>query len=51
MIGGRITELIMISCGPDGNVIRFVPPLVTTIEELDQAIDTIDATLTEYETR
>jgi len=42
-------ELIVISCGPDGNVIRFIPPLVTTIEELDQAIDTIDAALTEYE--
>jgi 4-aminobutyrate aminotransferase len=43
-------ELIVISCGPDGNVIRFIPPLITTIEELDQAIDTIDAALTEYET-
>ena len=35
----------------DGNVIRFIPPLVTTIEELDAAIDTIDAALTEYEAR
>ncbi|MDH3259607.1 MAG: aminotransferase class III-fold pyridoxal phosphate-dependent enzyme [Acidimicrobiia bacterium] len=42
-------ELIVISCGPDGNVIRFIPPLITTIEELDRAIDTIDAALTEYE--
>jgi 4-aminobutyrate aminotransferase len=42
-------ELILISCGPDGNVIRFIPPLVTTIEELDRAIDTIDDALTEYE--
>jgi 4-aminobutyrate aminotransferase len=41
--------LIVISCGPDRNVIRFIPPLITTIEELDQAIDTIDAALTEYE--
>ncbi|GBD85511.1 4-aminobutyrate aminotransferase GabT [bacterium BMS3Abin02] len=44
-------ELIIISCGPDGNVIRFIPPLITTIEELDQAIDTIEAALDAYESR
>lgn len=44
-------ELIVINCGPDGNVIRFIPPLVTAMEELDAAIDTIDAALTEYEAR
>ncbi len=43
-------ELIVINCGPDGNVIRFIPPLVTGIDELDTAIDTIDGALTEYET-
>jgi 4-aminobutyrate aminotransferase len=42
-------ELIVISCGPDRNVIRFIPPLITTGDELDQAIDTIDTALTEYE--
>lgn len=42
-------ELIIIECGPDGNVIRFIPPLVTTTEELDWAIDLIDAGLTEWE--
>jgi 4-aminobutyrate aminotransferase len=42
-------ELIVISCGPDRNVIRFIPPLITTVDELDQAIDTIDTALTEYE--
>lgn len=42
-------EMIVIGCGPDGNVIRFIPPLVTTFEELDWAIDTMDAALTEYE--
>ncbi len=42
-------ELIIISCGPDGNIIRFIPPLITTIEELDRAIDTIEAGLEEYE--
>ena len=26
-------ELIIINCGPDANVIRFIPPLITTREE------------------
>jgi 4-aminobutyrate aminotransferase-like enzyme len=42
-------ELIIIDCGPDGNVIRFIPPLVTTLEELDWAIDLIDEGLSDYE--
>ena len=44
-------ELIIISCGPDGNVIRFIPSLVTTREELDWAIDLIDEALTDWESR
>ncbi|HLT95995.1 MAG TPA: aminotransferase class III-fold pyridoxal phosphate-dependent enzyme [Acidimicrobiia bacterium] len=43
-------ELIIIECGPDGNVIRFIPALVTTNEELDWALDLIDAGLTDWET-
>ena len=42
-------ELIIISCGPDGNVIRFIPALITTREELDWAIDLIDEGLTSWE--
>ena len=42
-------DLIIIDCGPDGNVIRFIPPLVTTREELDWAIDLIDGGLSDYE--
>jgi 4-aminobutyrate aminotransferase len=42
-------ELIMISCGPDHNVIRFIPPLITTREELDWAIDLVDESLTSWE--
>lgn len=42
-------ELIIISCGPDGNVIRFIPALVTTREELDWAIDLVDAGLKSWE--
>ena len=35
-------DMIVIECGPDGNVLRFIPALVTTMEELDWAIDLID---------
>lgn len=42
-------DLIIIECGPDGNVLRFIPPLVTTIEELDWAIDLVDEGLTSWE--
>ena len=42
-------ELIIIRCGPDGNVIRFIPPLITTLDELDWAIDLIDEGLTSWE--
>ncbi len=44
-------ELIIIECGPDGNVLRFVPPLVTTKEELDWAIGLIDEGLRDWESR
>jgi len=42
-------ELIVISCGPEDNIIRFIPPLVTTLDELDRALDVIDAGLRAYE--
>lgn len=42
-------ELVVIECGPTGNIIRFIPPVITTLEELDWAIDLIDAALTEWE--
>ncbi len=44
-------DLIAISCGPDGNILRFIPPLVTTREELDWALDLVDEGLTSWETR
>jgi 4-aminobutyrate aminotransferase len=40
---------IIIECGPDGNVVRFIPPLVTTIEEIDWVIDLMDEALADYE--
>jgi 4-aminobutyrate aminotransferase len=42
-------ELIIIECGPDGNVLRFIPPLITTHEELAWAIDLVDEGLTSWE--
>lgn len=42
-------ELIIIPCGPDENVLRFIPSLVTTREELDWAIDLVDEGLTDWE--
>jgi 4-aminobutyrate aminotransferase-like enzyme len=42
-------ELIIIECGPDSNVVRFIPPLITTMEELDWAIDLVDAGLESWE--
>lgn len=42
-------ELVIIDCGPDGNVLRFIPPLVTTREELDWAIDLVDEGLSSWE--
>ncbi len=42
-------ELVIIECGPAGNIIRFIPPVITTLEELDWAIDLIDEGLTAIE--
>jgi 4-aminobutyrate aminotransferase-like enzyme len=42
-------ELIVIACGPDGNIIRFIPPLTASMEELDAAIGVVDSALSEYE--
>lgn len=42
-------ELVVIECGPVGNIIRFIPPLITTTDELDWAIGLIGEALTHYE--
>lgn len=42
-------ELVIIDCGPDGNVLRFIPALVTTRDELDWAIGLIDEGLSAWE--
>ena len=41
--------LIFHPCGPARNIIRFVPPLVVTVEELDEAAGMIDDALTAWE--
>ena len=46
---GLANELVVIGCGPDANVIRFIPPLVATIDDLDRAIDLIEEAIEDYE--
>ena len=41
--------LVILDCGPDGNIIRFIPPLNVSIDDLDAGIDILDAALTGYE--
>lgn len=45
----REEGLLILACGPDGNVIRFIPALNVSTEELDRGIDIIDSGLTSYE--
>ena len=32
-------NLLLLTCGTYGNVIRWIPPLVVTAEEIDEALD------------
>ena len=38
-------HLVLMSCGADGNVVRFMPPLVVSDTEIDQALTAFDAAL------
>ncbi len=42
-------HMMVLPCGPDENVIRFIPPLNVTLEDLDHGIDIIAAGLAAYE--
>ncbi len=42
-------ELMILPCGPDVNIIRFIPPLNVSTEELDLGIDTLADALAAYE--
>jgi 4-aminobutyrate aminotransferase/(S)-3-amino-2-methylpropionate transaminase len=35
-------RVILISCGPGGNIIRLIPPLVITENEMTRALDVIE---------
>ncbi len=48
---GLDNGLLILNCGPDGNIIRFIPPLIVSTEELDLGIDIIAAALRSYEQR
>ncbi len=39
--------LVLIDCGRDKHVIRFIPPLVTTDAEMDQALEIVEESLQE----
>ncbi len=41
--------MFILSCGPDSNVIRFVPPLTVNEADLDLGLDIIDQALASYE--
>ena len=41
--------LLILNCGPDGNVIRFIPPLNVSMEDLDQGIDILAEGIAAYE--
>ncbi len=47
----RETGLIFHPCGPDHNIIRFIPPLVISPEDLDRGIELIDDALAAWEAR
>ena len=47
----RDNHLLILDCGPHANVIRFIPPLCVSMEELDLGIDVVEAALTAYEKR
>jgi len=38
-------DLIVLSAGSYGQVVRIIPPLVTTADEVDQALGILDASM------
>ncbi len=41
-------QMFLLPCGPHGNVIRFIPPLNISVEDLDLGIDIIEEGLRSY---
>jgi 4-aminobutyrate aminotransferase len=42
-LGDRV---LVLTCGPEGNVLRLIPPLTITDEELDHGLDVLERALT-----
>ena len=42
--------LFILNCGPDNNVIRFIPPLNVSLDDLEAGINILDEAITAYET-
>lgn len=42
-------NLVVISCGVGGNVLRFIPPLIATDEDLEWAVEILDRALFDWE--
>lgn len=42
-------DLMILPCGPDVNIIRFIPPLTVSTDELDKGIDILADALAAYE--
>ncbi len=40
-------DVLMIRCGPQGQIVRWLPPLIITREEVDRAVDTFAEALRE----
>jgi 4-aminobutyrate aminotransferase len=41
--------LFILNCGPDNNVIRFIPPLNVSLDDLEAGISILDEAITAYE--
>lgn len=45
----REHDMMILPCGPDSNIIRFIPPLNVSTEELDMGIDILSEAIAAYE--
>jgi len=42
--------LMLLTCGPYGNVIRWIPPLIVTQEQLDEALEIFEDAIADVAT-
>lgn len=45
----REAGMFILNCGPNGNIIRFIPPLTVSTEDLDRGIDILADAIAAYE--